>query len=424
MALKFWFGKKGAEQDARGGAACEASATPDLSKDGGSSLSEPSQIGVAVPPVGKVEEPKAPPSPVRVPEGEPSPEPVPLAAADQGVQVAKPAASPAPIVGPAMSDVAQEATPRSVPVTGVTASGEVPKGVLKPVGGLVRLAAVPAVAAASAAPAADPEAGRPVFKLRAKADVSPPSPVGDKSGIERDAGDGMIRPKVDQRALYYQLMNGLYDAVLVLDDQGHVVDCNSRVTEMLGYSREEAWDLPIDKVITGMSSQMFEHLKRNLAENHHILIDACCFRQDGTSFASEVGVSTLFLTRGSNVVFAIRNVERRKSAMEELRKSRVALDVALAPAFVCDADGFFLVVNQALLDTFGIPDEAKAKSVRLVDLLPDAARFFLRAACGEKLRETLRIVTPENVSVQIELSLTPVQSGQANTNIAGSFLQV
>jgi PAS domain S-box-containing protein len=242
--------------------------------------------------------------------------------------------------------------------------------------------------------------------------------------VERGDDAALVRPKLEQRALYYQLMNGLYDAVLVLDDQGHVVDCSSRVTEMLGYSREEAWDLPIEKVITGMSSQMFEHLRRSLAENHHVLIDARCFRQDGTSFAGEVGVSTISLTRSANMVFAIRNVERRKCAMDDLRKSHAAMDIALAPAFVCDTDGFFVVVNRALLEAFGIPDEEQAKVLRLVDLLPDVARQFLRASCGEKVSETLRVSTANGLPIQFQLALMPVQNGQSVTGVAGSILQV
>jgi PAS domain S-box-containing protein len=322
---------------------------------------------------------------------------------------AAPASAPAP-AAPTASLGAMAAGAGSRP--GSPAFGFRPKDGASPVPGPVSVGPKQAVplAAAAAAPAAAPAAA-----------AAAPAP--DRSGVvERDV-DGVVRPKTDQRALYYQLMNGLYDAVLILDDQGHIVDCNSRVTAMLGYSREDTWDIPIEKIITGMSSQMFEHLKRNLAENHHILIDARCFRQDGTSFAGEVGVSTLSLTRGSNIVFAIRNVDRRKSAMDEMRKGQSALEVALAPAFVCDLDGFFLIVNQAMLDAFGIPDEAQAKNVRFIDLLPDAARFFLRASCGEKLRESLRIPTPNGVPVKIELALKPVQSGQTVTAVAGSILQ-
>ncbi len=314
---------------------------------------------------------------------------------------------PLPVSPPAAVSAARPAPPLAAPAFGLRPKEGTAGGVMPAASALATAAPKPISPAAAAviAPASAPVAT-----------------AAEKGVVERDA-DGVVRPKTDQRALYYQLMNGLYDAVLILDDQGHIVDCNTRVTVMLGYSREETWDVPIEKVITGMSSQMFEHLKRNLAENHHILIDARCFRQDGTSFAGEVGVSTLSLTRGSNIVFAIRNVDRRKNAMDEMRKGHAALEIALTPAFVCDLDGFFLIVNQALLDAFGIPDETQAKNVRLIDLLPDAARFFLRASCGEKLRETLRVPTPNGIPLKVEIALKPVQNGQTVTAVAGSILQ-
>ncbi len=233
-----------------------------------------------------------------------------------------------------------------------------------------------------------------------------------------------VRPKPDQRALYYQLMNGLYDAILILDDKGYVVDCNTRFTDILGYAREDSWDMPIDKIIAGMTSQMLGHLKRNLLENHHIILDARCFRKDGTSFTAEVGVSVFSLTHGDNLIFMIRNVERRKKAMDELRKSHIAFETALAPAFVSDTDGCFVLVNQAFLEIFSIPDAEHAKAIRFVDLLPDGSRIFLRAACGEKIRDKIQIVLPDNTHLTLDIALVPVQNGQAVTGVAGSIMQI
>ena len=410
MPMKFWFGKKDPEPGEASESAGDAQKAPSLFP--GVEQAEKREEEPAVVPAPKVAEP----------EGKKD--------AEEKTVAGVPAAQvPAPAVPQSAS---------SVPAPAVPASAETAKVVLKAVGGSVRPTSTsPAVAvgaSVSQAPAAG-AAGRPqVFGLRPKvgassgaapaAVVTEGGKVETKTPAERDADEAVVRPKTDQRVLYYQLMNGLYDALLILDDQGHVVDCSKRVEEVLGYSREDAWDLPIGKVITGMSAQMFGHLKRNLAENHHILIDARCFRKDGSSFTGEVGVSTLSLTRGDNMVFAIRNVERRKSAIEDLRKSRAAMDVALASTFVCDPDGFFLMVNQALLEAFGIPDEAQAKSVRFMDILPDAARFFLRAACGEKLREKLQVPTPEGLTIKIEVALMPVQNGQNITAVAGSILQL
>ena len=224
---------------------------------------------------------------------------------------------------------------------------------------------------------------QPKFSLHVRKKVAPEKPAAvteSENAPDTSAPGEYVKPKSDQRVLYYQLMNGLYDAILVLDDHGHVVDCNERVRKVLGYSREEAWDLPIDQVIKGMNMQMFAHLKKNLEENHNVLITARCFKSDGDSFKGEIGVSTLSLTRAHNVVFAIRNVDQRKSTMAELRKAAAAFDISLASSFACNPEGFFTNVNKTLMEAFGIPDAKEALKVRFIDVLPDAARSFCQSA--------------------------------------------
>jgi PAS domain S-box-containing protein len=441
--MKFWFGKKDEEQNGRSDVACAVLAIPDHAakqeKTGNPFFGVP-QMGAGV----------------SVPEAQPAAvEPVLSSKKGDNAPDGK---SSLGEVGCRSKEVSSPSdTSDTVTVAKEAASAVAAKPILRPISGSpVRVGLtvspvsgapvlVPASAASDVASVADKVAavGKPAtaaapramaFGLRPKA-TSTPASVAEPTVSAQSAPPAansvekvdrsIVRPKTDQRALYYELMNGLYDALLILDDQGHIVDSNARVASVLGYTREDSWDLPIDKVITGMSTQMFEHLKRNLSENHQVLIDARCFRRDGSSFMGEVGVSTLSLTRGgSNMVFAIRNVERRKNAMEEMRKSQAALQIALVPAFVCDTEGFFQIANQALLESFGIPDEAQAKNVRFVDVLPDAARFFLRAACGEKIRETIQVSTPNGPAVKIEISFSPVQSGANVTAVAGSMQQV
>ena len=83
-----------------------------------------------------------------------------------------------------------------------------------------------------------------------------------------------------------------------------------------------------------------------------------------------------------------------------------------------------LLVNAALLEAFGIPDAEQAKRVRFVDLLPDAARLFLRAACGDRVREKLSVASANGVPVSVELALSPLKSGQTVTGVAGSMQQL
>jgi PAS domain S-box-containing protein len=119
-----------------------------------------------------------------------------------------------------------------------------------------------------------------------------------------------IRPKQGQKALYYQMMNAIYDAVLILDDNGHVVDCNERVPSILGHSREELWDEPVGLLIPGINPQIFAKMKSSLHGNRRVLISARCHRKDGSTFHGEVGAGLINLT-GENLVLTIRNIEKR-----------------------------------------------------------------------------------------------------------------
>jgi transcriptional regulator with PAS, ATPase and Fis domain len=93
----------------------------------------------------------------------------------------------------------------------------------------------------------------PVMKA---AEASAPAHTAEPAAAAHEVGVLKVRPKLDQRALYQQLMNGLYDAVCILDERGNVMESNVRVTDVLGYTRDEAWDLPIATIIPGMTRQL------------------------------------------------------------------------------------------------------------------------------------------------------------------------
>jgi len=102
----------------------------------------------------------------------------------------------------------------------------------------------------------------------------------------------------------------MYDAVLILDDNGHVVDCNERVPAVLGHSREELWDVPVTELIPGITPQIFAKMKTGLHGDRRVLVNAKCHRKDGTTFSGEVGAGLVNLI-GENIVLAIRNIEKR-----------------------------------------------------------------------------------------------------------------
>lgn len=256
--------------------------------------------------------------------------------------------------------------------------------------------------------------------------LKPKIQVADKTAVpppktETVAADLPAVSRTDPKALYYQLMNGLYDVIFVLDDGGHVIDCNSRSEEIFGYSPDDVWNMPIEKIVYGMNNRMFNLLKKNLANKRHILIDARCFRSSGTSFLAEVGVSTVQLTRAQNVVFSIRNVERRKNSAEELRKYRAALDVLPIPAFTCDLHGAFEVLNPPVLKALGMVDEMEAQKKHFGEMLPDMIGLFQVAVKGSEVCETKELTRPDGSVYTIELRLKPMRKGEEITGVAGTM---
>ncbi len=135
-----------------------------------------------------------------------------------------------------------------------------------------------------------------------------------KSAATPSPTTSLLRPQQSQKVLYYQFMNGLYDAILIMGDHGHVIDCNQRVTPTLGYEREEMWNKHVSEFVKGITPKIFADMTKALGNNRQVLITARCTRKDGTSFLAEVGVSTMELN-GHNLVFAIRSIEKRLSKM-------------------------------------------------------------------------------------------------------------
>ena len=163
------------------------------------------------------------------------------------------------------------------------------------------------VNASGAASSAAPPAAQAAVKTPA---TPPPSPV---SAVP-------IRPQKGQKALYYQMMNALYDAVLILDDNGHVVDCNERASTIFGHSREELWDVAVTTLIPGINSQIFAKMKDGLHGNRRVLINARCHRKDGSTFHGEVGAGLMDLT-GENLVLTVRNIEKRTPVRAIIRSA-------------------------------------------------------------------------------------------------------
>ena len=101
----------------------------------------------------------------------------------------------------------------------------------------------------------------------------------------------------DHRSLFRQLLTGMYDAVLITDPSGHLLEINPRAKEFFQYETDEVIDRPVSLFIPGVTPAIVQRIRAGLDQARHMMLDANCLRKDQTTFAAEVTVIVTFSER-------------------------------------------------------------------------------------------------------------------------------
>ena len=190
----------------------------------------------------------------------------------------------------------------------------------------------------------------------------------------------------DRKSLFRQFLAGMYDAVVITDPNGHIIEVNPRAEEYFGYLQDEVVDKPIAFCIPGLAPEIVQRIRKGLADGRHIVIDANGMSKDGEKFACEVAVSVIDLIDPGDLVFTIRNTERRRAVNEMLRDRENAFKAAPAALFACDGEGRIRSANSAFCALFGIGGSDDTKNVSIFDFLEGeaVAEGFRKAFAGEE----------------------------------------
>lgn len=175
----------------------------------------------------------------------------------------------------------------------------------------------------------------------------------------------------DRRSLFRQFLGGMYDAVVITDPNGHILDLNPRATEHFGYEFDEALDQPVSLLVPSLQTAVVQRIRHGLDDERHVLVSANGRTRDGVKFACEVAVSMIDLMNPGDLVFTIRNIERRRVAMNALRARSAAFALTRDSLFVCDAEGRFRDANPAFFERVGWKSEEELRRHALTDLWPD-----------------------------------------------------
>lgn len=148
-----------------------------------------------------------------------------------------------------------------------------------------------------------------------------------KSAVTTNLADSttLIARRVKGRggfaAEFDQLLQSIYDAVMVTDTNGRVLVFNSRALDFFLMDYDELLGLKVVEVISGADQSLLDAILANLEDHRYTLIEAHCIRKDKSMFATEIAVNRLDLFPEGNLCFFVRDITIRKRAQEALEEA-------------------------------------------------------------------------------------------------------
>ena len=225
----------------------------------------------------------------------------------------------------------------------------------------------------------------------------------------------------DRKSLFRQFLAGMYDAVVITDPNGHIIEINPRAEEHFGYSQDEVIDRPISFFIPGLAPEIVQRIRRGLEGDRHMMIDANGLNKDGSKFSCEVTVSIIDLMDPGDLVFTVRNTERRRRINNMLRAKANAFQVAQCALFACDADGNIRECNTV----FDLKDEEDARTHTFAEFMSDdpLPENFKKALAGETTVTGI-VAEGDEDQEEVEVVLAPNMLGHKCQGVVGSIIKV
>lgn len=117
---------------------------------------------------------------------------------------------------------------------------------------------------------------------------------------------------------FNELFQSMYDAAILCDLEGRIVDVNVRALDFFLYEKPDFCRLGIKDVISGLDDALLQTVRENLQVDRFTLIEAFCVRSDGSFFPTEIAVNTLRLAQNGLLCFFLRDISVRKQHEQEI----------------------------------------------------------------------------------------------------------
>jgi PAS domain S-box-containing protein len=153
---------------------------------------------------------------------------------------------------------------------------------------------------------------------------SPPRPRASGARHARARATTFIarrEARTDRNTPYDKLLASVYDAVLITDSTGRVLDFNDRALEFLQIDEKSVLGRSVIDFISGANASLLATIEHNLATYQYTVVEASCSRADGSVFPSEIAINRVNLDAEGQLCFFIRDITARTRARQDLENA-------------------------------------------------------------------------------------------------------
>lgn len=161
--------------------------------------------------------------------------------------------------------------------------------------------------------------------------------------------------RLESEERFRTIFESVNDAIFIHDwKTGTILDVNPRMTEMFGYTREEAREIDLAVLTSGMSPYTNENALANvrIRPGDRQLFEWQTRHKDGHLFWVEVSLRSAIIDGVERVVAVVRDVDQRKELEEALRRSETMSAMGALVAGVAHEVRNPLFGMSAMLDAY------------------------------------------------------------------------
>ncbi len=217
------------------------------------------------------------------------------------------------------------------------------------------------------------------------------------------------------------LFNSIYDAAIITDDQGWIMDVNAQAQQMFAYTANELRELNITNIIAGTNEDLLKMICKNIDKEKHTLLEGKCVRGDRSSFQAEIAVGIERMPPSNGPCFFVRDITQRKQTANYLLTLKHAFENAANGILVTDMEGIILFSNSRFMQLIGGDAKQDVTGNRLQAFFSDES---LISGIMSKINEQQAYATEFSVVTSdppehLHIKITGALNRDAQDNVTG-----